>query len=149
MRVRLEQISQGEDEVIIRYREMSRQLEELLSYLRAPKKRLVGEKNGLQQVVDPAEILYIETVDGKTFLYTMQDVVRVEYTLAQLEGLLGGSCFFRCSRSMILNINKVKTLKSLASNRIDATMQSGEHIMISRTYASEFRKRLKGGSQHD
>lgn len=149
MKVRLEQIPQGDDEVIIRYREMSHQLEELLAYLHAPKKRLVGEKDGLQQVIDPADILYIESVESKTFLYTMQDVIRVEYTLAQLEGVLGENCFFRCSKSMILNINKVKTLKSLASNRIDATMQSGEHILISRTYASEFRKRLKGGSQHD
>lgn len=149
MKVRLEQISQGEEEVIVRYREMSRQLEELLSLLRTPKQRLVGEKDGMQLVVDPAEILYIESVEGRTFLYTMQEVIRVEYTLAQLEMLLGSINFFRCSKSVILNIDKVKALKSLASNRIDATMQSGEHILISRTYASEFRKRLKGGGHNE
>ena len=149
MKIRLEQIPQGEEEVIIRYREMTRQLEELLSLLRTPRQRLVGEKDGVQLVVDPSEILYIESVEGKTFLYTMQDVVKVEYTLAQLEQLLRGVNFFRCSKSMILNIDKVKALKSLASNRIDATMQSGEHILISRTYASEFRKRLKGETRNE
>ena len=45
---------------------------------------------------------------------------------------------------MILNIDKVASLKSMPSNRIDATMRNGEHIMISRTYAVEFRKRLRG-----
>ena len=45
---------------------------------------------------------------------------------------------------MIINIDKVKVLDSLASNRIDATMCNGEHIFISRRYASDFRRRLKG-----
>ncbi|MBQ6796470.1 MAG: LytTR family transcriptional regulator DNA-binding domain-containing protein [Clostridia bacterium] len=72
-----------------------------------------------------------------------------EYPLAQLEQILSTVNFFRCSKSVIININKVKKLKSLASNRIGATMCSGEHIMISRTYASDFRKRLKGVSVND
>jgi len=45
---------------------------------------------------------------------------------------------------MIINIDKVKELKSLSSNRIDALLINGEHILISRTYASDFRKRLRG-----
>ena len=52
--------------------------------------------------------------------------------------------YFRCSKSMIINVNKVEMLKSMPSNRIDATLVSGEHIIISRTYASDFRKLLKG-----
>lgn len=73
----------------------------------------------------------------------------MEHTLAQLETLLDSVRFFRCAKSMILNIDRVKALKSLACNRIDATMQNGEHIIISRTYASEFRRRLKGGRSDD
>lgn len=68
----------------------------------------------------------------------------MNYTLQQLEVLLQKEYFFRCSKSMIMNINKVAGLRSLSSNRIDATMENGEHIMISRTYASDFRKRLRG-----
>ena len=52
--------------------------------------------------------------------------------------------FFRCSKSMIINIGKVRALRSLSSNRIDATMEGGEHIMISRRYAVDFRRLLKG-----
>lgn len=58
--------------------------------------------------------------------------------------MLDDEKFFRCSKSMIININRVERLKSLPSNRIDATMQGGEHIMISRTYASDFRRLLRG-----
>ena len=93
---------------------------------------------------EEARSVSMETADGKTFVYTPEDVLQVEYSLAQLEGTLNTVNFFRCSKSMILNIDKVAALKSLASNRIDATMKNGEHILISRTYASDFRRRLKG-----
>ena len=53
------------------------------------------------------------------------------------------------NQPMIINIDKIATLKSLASNRIDATLTNGEHIMISRTYASEFRRILKGESSDE
>ena len=145
MKVRIQQIPAGEDEVLIRCKQVTPQVEALLRFLDAAGQKLVGMCDGVQLVVEPQEILYIESVDGRTFLYTARHVVRVEYTLAQLDEMLGGINFFRCSKSMILNIDKVKALKSLASNRIDATMQGGEHILISRTYASEFRRRLKGG----
>ncbi|MBR6396195.1 MAG: LytTR family transcriptional regulator DNA-binding domain-containing protein, partial [Lachnospiraceae bacterium] len=52
--------------------------------------------------------------------------------------------FFRCSKSMIINVGRVASLKSLPSNRIDATLENGEHIIISRRYAAEFRRFLKG-----
>ena len=45
---------------------------------------------------------------------------------------------------MIVNVGKVERLRSLPSNRIDATLASGEHIIISRTYAADFRRLLKG-----
>lgn len=146
MKITAEQIVQGEDEVIVRYRCMTPEIESLLEQLRAGQPRLIGLCRGEQVVVDPAQIIYIESVDGRTFVYTRTDTVQVEQTLTQLGQLLRGVNFFRCSKSMILNINRVTALKSLACNRIDATMCTGEHIMISRTYASEFRRRLKGGS---
>lgn len=149
MKYRLERISGGEHEVIIRCSEITQEIEQLLLYLQSPQRKLMGSRGGVQVVIDALDILYIESVDGKTFVYTAQDVLQVEHTLAQLEQLLNTVNFFRCSKSMILNIDKVAALKSLASNRIDATMRNGEHILISRTYASDFRKRLKGGNRDE
>ena len=144
MKYRLEKIQNGENEVIIRCTKMTQEIEQLLMSLQSPRKKLVGSKAGSRVVIELTDILYIESVDGKTFVYTPEDVLQVEYSLAQLEGTLNTVNFFRCSKSMILNIDKVAALKSLASNRIDATMKNGEHILISRTYASDFRRRLKG-----
>lgn len=148
MRYTLERIHTGENEVVIRCREMTPEMERLLEFLQAPR-RLLGVRDGECIVVDTAEVLYIESVDGRVFVYTQEDVLQVEYTLSQLEQMLDGINFFRCSKSMILNIDKVSSLRSLASNRINAAMTNGEHIVISRTYASEFRRRLKGGGRDE
>ena len=146
MKYTIEQIAKGEDELILRYQRLNGEVEAVLQFMNAPPKKLIGTKDNTQTVIDFADILYVETVDRKTFIYTADDIFRSELTLAQLEEVLNTVNFFRCAKSMIINIDKISTLKSLASNRIDATLVNGEHIIISRTYASEFRKILKGES---
>ena len=149
MKYTIEQITKGEDELILRYQRLNGEVEAVLQFMNAPPKKLIGTKDDTQAVIDFADVLYAETVDRKTFIYTADDVFRSELTLAQLEEVLNTVNFFRCAKSMIINIDKISTLKSLASNRIDAALVNGEHIIISRTYASEFRKILKGESSDE
>ena len=111
---------------------------------RENKVRLLGKVGEETVNLKPEDILYIESVEDKVFAYTVNSVVKLDYTLIQLENLLNNIQYFRCSKSIIINIDKVEKLKSLPSNRIDAVMQGGYHIIISRKYASEFRRILKG-----
>lgn len=145
MKYTLEQIARGEDEIIIRYKSMTPEVEKIIGFLQDKQKFLYGNLENEKVIVKLSQILYVESVDGRTYAYTDSQVVRLDYSLAQLEGALDDINFFRCSKSMIINIDKVKTLRSLASNRIEATMCNGESVLISRTYASDFRKRLKRG----
>ena len=149
MKVDIKRIDSGEDEVILRYKEVTPRIKRILDALNGENNRLMGRKDGKQVVVDTADILYIESVDDKTFAYTEAEVVRVDSTLQGISEALDDVRFFRCSKSMIINVDKVRVLKSLSSNRIDATLENGEHILISRTYASDFRKLLKGGAARE
>ena len=144
MRFSVCQISEGEDELILKYRQMSSEVEEVLAFMERHEKKLVGKIDGETIIFQPEEILYIEKVDDKTFAYTLEHVIQMDVSLSMAEMILDDERFFRCSKSMIINVNRVERLKSLPSNRIDATLQSGEHIIISRTYASDFRKLLRG-----
>ena len=137
MKFTINQISQGEDEVILNYKEMNEEVAKIVAFFRNEGKKIIGWKDKTQVVIARDDILYIESVDGRTFVYTEGEVYKINYNLLQMEELLRDISFFRCRKSMIMN-------KSLSSNRIDATMINGEHIMISRTYASEFRRILKG-----
>jgi DNA-binding LytR/AlgR family response regulator len=149
VKIDIKKIDSGEDEVILRYKEVTPKIKRILDALNGENNRLVGRKDDKQVVVDTGEILYIESVDDKTFAYTEGDVVRVDNTLQGITEALDDIKFFRCSKSMIINVDKVRVLKSLSSNRIDATLENGEHILISRTYASDFRKLLKGGAPRE
>ena len=144
MKFRVQQISQGEDELILRYRQMNSEVKEILTFMERRERKLAGKIDGETVFFLPEEILYIEKVDEKTFAYTTEQVIQMDVSLSMAELMLDDIRFFRCSKSMILNVNRVERLKSLPSNRIDATLQNGEHIMISRTYASEFRNLLRG-----
>ena len=145
MRYRIEQIKTGEDEVVIRCRHLTPELNQLIEYMENSSGKLLGfTDDGDRQVIPYHEILYIESVDARTYAYKEKTVLKLEHSLTQLLLIMDDIRFFRCSKSMIINIDKVKLLKSLSSNRIDVTMCNGEHIMISRTYASDFRKRLRG-----
>lgn len=147
MKYTMERIPEGEDEVILRYSHMTPEVERIWNLLHGNPGKLTGWKGKTRVVLDVDKILYIESVDGRTFAYTSEDVFAVDDTLNKLGQFLNDVNFFRCSKSMIINIDKVQSLKSLPSNRIDAVMCNGEHVMISRTYASDFRKRLKGGRE--
>ena len=74
----------------------------------------------------------------------MDKVIQLDLSLVTAELILDDEKYFRCSKSMIVNVGKVERLRSMPSNRIDATLASGEHIIISRTYAADFRRLLKG-----
>ena len=149
MKYTINNISTGEDEVIVNYLRMTPEVERIVNFIKGEQTKLIGWKDKEQKLIDIKTILYIETVDGNTFAYTDEEVLKLDYTLAQLEQLLNDINFFRCSKSMIINIDKVDSLRSLPSNRIDARMVNGEHIIISRTYASDFRRILRKGAQNE
>ena len=149
MKYTINHISTGENEVIVNYIDMNQEVERVINFIKGEQTKLIGWKDKEQKVIDIKTTLYIETVDSKTFAYTEEDVLKLEYTLTQLENLLNDINFFRCSKSMIINIDKVDSLRSLPSNRIDAMMVNGEHIIISRTYASDFRRILRKGAGHE
>lgn len=144
MRYTINKINKGEDELILNYKEKNPEVEAVLLFMDKRQRKLIGRNNDETIVFTPEEILYIEKVDNKTFVYTDDNEIQVEMSLYSIELFLDDESYFRCSKSMIINVNKVEMLKSMPSNRIDATLVSGEHIIISRTYASDFRKLLKG-----
>lgn len=144
MRYIIHQRNDGEDELILNYQQLNPEVEAVFDFMEKNQQRLSGKKNGETILFSPEEILYVEKVDDKTFAYTADNELQLDMSLYSVELMLNDERYFRCSKSMIVNVSKVKRLKSMSSNRIDATLENGEHIIISRTYASEFRRLLKG-----
>ena len=144
MKIRIEQITEGEEEVILRFRDKTREIEELLAYLNKRSHTIPCRKDGEDVLIRPHDVIYLESVDGTTYAYTEGDVLQTGLSLAGAEAEFSGAGFFRCSKSMVINVYHVEKLKSEAGNRIDAVMTGGEHVIISRRYAKALRRLLKG-----
>ncbi|MCM1251356.1 MAG: LytTR family transcriptional regulator DNA-binding domain-containing protein [Clostridium sp.] len=144
MKVTLQQIDTGNEEAIIRYRQMTQRIEDIVQYLEGRTEKIPAVKDGQQFLINIPDVIYLESVDGATFLYTQNEVYRIGQTLTLFAVLYADMGFFRCAKSVVLNIYRISRLKSLSGNRIDARMDNGEHIIISRRYAGELRRILKG-----
>ena len=75
MRITLEEDPRlTETEVVIRCREATPQVAGLLAALRSFDQRLTGEREGRTYLLEAGQVLYIESVDKRTFLYTGDSV---------------------------------------------------------------------------
>lgn len=86
-------------------------------------------------------IYYVESVDKKTFVYTKDDCFQTKKRLYELEEELTGN-FMRCAKAMIVNIRKIREVKSDYHGRMNARLLNGETIVISRSYVKDLKKRL-------
>lgn len=94
MKYRMEKIPEGEDEVILRYCRMTPEVERIWNFLHTGQAKLMGWKDKTHVVLDVNKILYIESVDGRTYAYTDEDVFTMDDTLNKLGQLLRGINFF-------------------------------------------------------
>ena len=117
--------------VEIHCREVTSETERLERYISRFDERLQATSEGNTYNVQIDEILYIESVDKKTFLYTTGHVLQTEKRLYELEELLDEKTFFRASKSVIVNLNKITKLKPEVTRNILATLTNGEVIVIS------------------
>lgn len=132
MKVTIKKDLESGTAVEIHCREVTSETERLERYISRFDERLTASENGSTYNVQIDEILYIESVDKKTFLYTTGHVLQTEKRLYELEELLDEKTFFRCSKSVIVNLNKITKLKPEVTRNILATLTNGEVIVISR-----------------
>lgn len=143
MKIRIEEQSGlAETEIIIQCSRTDEQVLKMLAVLRVFDRKLTGTRNGQTFILDAGEILYIDTVDKKTFLYTANDVFETPLRLYELESQLADRDFFRASKSTILNFNHIRSLLPEFGGRMQATMTNGEIVFISRQYVPYLRQKL-------
>ncbi len=93
-------------------------------------------------MLEPEKVLYIETVDKKTFLYTAKEVYETDLRLYELEERLGEREFFRATKSVLVNFNGIRSLRPDLGGRLRLAMVNGEALYVSRQYAPALKKRL-------
>lgn len=144
MKITLEPAELSETEVIIRGDVAS---EEVISLLQLLKKRNTGKlllfKEDEQYIVDTQDIVYVEVNDSKAYAYLNQDTYEAKQKLYELKELLGTQSFVQINKSVIVNINYVKSIQAEFSGNYRIKLKNRkESLIISRKYFKEFKDRI-------
>lgn len=135
-----------EVEVAIRCRstdgQVAKILEALASVQPEPARKLTGWREGQAYLLDPADVLYADTADRRTFLYTAGEVFETELRLYELEERLRERGFLRAGKSCLINFDAIRSLRPDLGGRLRLTMMNGENIYVSRQYAPGVKQRL-------
>jgi len=114
----------------------------LKSYIELFDEKIKAKKGEDFELVNIQDVLYFEAVDNRTFLYTADEAMEIKQRLYELEEMLSDKDFVRISKSQIVNINKIKSLKPELNRTILATMCNGERLSISRRYVQAIKNIL-------
>lgn len=129
-------------EIKVGCRHLTPEIEKMMAILRMFDMQLTVRKENSTYFLDLSKVLYIEAVERNTFVYTDEGVYESEMKLYELEQQLEEYNFFRASKSCLMNLKMIASLKADINRKIRVTMKNGEQIMVSRMYADELRKRL-------
>lgn len=129
-------------EVVVTCNKLTPKVEKILAALRMMDCQLIGKKDNEIHILDIAHIIYIESVERKCFVYTANDVYESDFPLYELERQLAVYGFFRVSKSFLIHLPSIQSLKADMNRRIRITMANGEQIIASRQYADGLKKRL-------
>ena len=143
LKIRKEQPEQVE----IRCHEMTDEIMEIVTFVKSRQGQLNGIIEGKQYEIPVTDVYYIEAVDNKVFIYRAKQVYETRQKLYELEEVLQEKHLLRFSKSLLLNLMKVKSIKPALNGRFIAILHSEEEIMISRKYVPELKKALKGGAK--
>lgn len=143
MKIHINEDSQyRETEITINCSRLSPEIEKLISMMRVLDLKLTGKKDGQTYILDAAKVLYIDTVDKKTFFYTKNDVYETDLKLYELEEQLAAMDFLRASKSCIINLRQIVSIKPDIDGKLLVTMSNSEKLYVSRQYSPVIRTRL-------
>ena len=146
MKLEVRKIPENEPEMMeIRYHWITDEVREIVSFVKSRQGQISAMQDGKRFEVPVADLFYAESVDNRVFLYTAAEGYETRLKLYELEDMLKEKTFLRISKSMIVNLMKITSVRPALNGRFSAILKNGEEILISRKYVPALKRVLKGG----
>ena len=141
MKIKLESAEISETEVIIRGDIGCEEVASLLQLLgRHHSGKLLLYKEEEQCIIDGSEIVFLEVRDSRVYAYTKLDTYETKLKLYEVKEQLPGRSFVQISKSVIVNINCVKSIQAEFSGNYRLKLKNRKEILtISRKYFKAFK----------
>lgn len=145
MKIILEPADTQETKVIIKGDISSPEIEALLSFIKQKNTsgKLILFKEDEQFFVDAKEVVFFEAADGKVNVRTTNGCFSTKQKLYELKDMLSPLPFAQINKSVIVNIDFVKSVQAEFSGNYTLKLKSGKEILtISRKYMKEFKSKI-------
>jgi DNA-binding LytR/AlgR family response regulator len=131
-----------EEEILIRCHEVTDEIVAYINSFKKQEKELIGYiQNDIHRLFFN-DVYYFEAVENKVFIYCQNGVYESKQKLYELEQLYENRRFFRCSKSTILNIEKITLVRPSISGRFEAILDNKEKVIISRQYVPQLKNKI-------
>lgn len=145
MEIQVRTVPTTEHEMVeIRCHQIDDSIDEIVTFIKSRQGKISGNMDGGMYEIPIMDVLYIESVDNRTFLYTQDSTYESKQRIYELEEVLKLRHFIRISKSSIVNLLKIESIRPALNGRFSAILCNGEEIIISRKYVADFKNALKG-----
>ncbi|TCL59845.1 LytTR family transcriptional regulator [Kineothrix alysoides] len=150
MKLRIEKGTEyTETEIIIHCLEVDERLNSLIAQIRMYDLTIPVKKEGRNYVLSTDSLYYFESVEEKTFAYQKAEVYECSLRLYELEERLAGTAFTRVGKACVLNTAVVEGVRPMLGGRLEALLENGERIVVSRHYVPAFKMKFGLGERED
>lgn len=143
MILKLELSETAEEPIVtIRCKEQNALVQQLIAAIQMVDQKLAITSENQTVLLPVRSILYIESVDRKCFIYSTDQVYESSLKLYELAHQLAPCSFSQISKSCLVNLQNVSSIKAHIDRRLLITLQNGEQLVASRQYAPQIKERL-------
>jgi two-component system LytT family response regulator len=114
------------------------------NFLNEESKKILGKRGDKLYLIDISDIYYIKADLDEVIVRIKDTDAYVRRKIGDLETLLNGKNFFRVHRSYIVNVDKIKSMKSVEQSKLQISFEGiAEIITSSKEGAKDFREYIE------
>lgn len=143
MEIKTRQVNDKPLTIIIEYPVLDTKTKRLIKKIEALDFVVSGNSKGKVFQIPISDIYYMEAVERKTFLYTKAEVYMTDTKLYEFEEMFRETGIIRISKSCLMNMDMLYSIKQLINSQLEATLINGEKLIVARTYLKNIKNILK------
>lgn len=141
MKVVIECKDDNELEIVIRCNKIDDEVRKIIAFFEE-KQVIIGKLDSRSYQIKVDDIYYLEANEDKTFIYCKDRVYETSLRLYELEDTLDPRMFVRISKSVLLNLNKLASVRAMLNGRYEAYLINDEQLIITRHYVGGFKEKF-------
>ncbi len=107
-------------------------------------KKIMGKRGNKIYLIELDDIYYIKADLDEVIIKINEADIYVRKKIGQMAGLLSGKNFFRIHRSIIVNVDKIRSMQSIEQSKLQISFNGiEESVTSSKEGAKEFREYLE------